>query len=392
MTFRLYNDDAYLFAFDATVVESLTHGGRPAAVLDRSAFYAESGGQPWDLGSLDGVPVNAVIDDGARVLHVLERPLAAGARVHGIVDAARRRDHMQQHHGQHLLSRAFVELLGVNTVGFHLGSELTTIDLARLVSPDEVRRAVRRANEIVQQARPVTVRTLSRAEAERLGCRVPDEAGDAVRVVDAGGFDVQPCSGTHPRTTAEVGLVLALQVERYKGATRLHFVCGGRAQDAVETRLAVIDRLGALLAAPLVELPAAAERALDELARGRKREKELLERLLRFEARELLAGAGAADVPVVVAAFDGRPAAELRALALELVATGTCVALLGTRGDAAQLVFARSKGLTADVAAALHAALDLLGGRGGGKGDVVQGGGPQVERLDEALAAAAASL
>lgn len=394
VTVRLHHDDPYALEFDARIVARLTHEGRPALVLDRTAFYAESGGQPWDLGTLGGVAVTAVIDDGARVLHVLERPLGAGVGVHGVVDRARRRDHMQQHHGQHLLSRAFVERHGVETVGFHLGSQVTTIDLARAVAPDEVRDAVRRANEVVAEGRPVTVRTLTRAEAGRLGCRVPAEAGEAVRVVDAGGFDVQPCSGTHPRTTAEVGLVLALQAERYKGGTRLHFVCGERAQGAVATRQDALDRLGAILRAPLLELPAAAERALEELARARKREKELIDRLLRFEARELLAQAapGTTGVRVVVVAFDARPAAELRALALELTRAGRCVALLGARGEAAQLVFARSKGLEADVAGALQAALPIVGGRGGGQGDVVQGGGPQVERVDDALAAATARL
>ena len=133
MTERLYLDDPALLEFDARVIARTEHESRPAVVLDRTAFYAESGGQPWDTGSLDGVRVVAVVEQDGEVLHVLERPLAA-ERVHGRVDAERRRDHVQQHHGQHLLSKAFVEVARAETIAFHLGAEVTTIDLDRPVS------------------------------------------------------------------------------------------------------------------------------------------------------------------------------------------------------------------------------------------------------------------
>ncbi|MFI4946225.1 MAG: alanine--tRNA ligase-related protein, partial [Burkholderiales bacterium] len=120
MTERLYSADPYLLAFEARVVARREHEGRPAVILDRTAFYAESGGQPWDTGTLGDARVVAVIEDGPDVLHVLDRPLA-GERVQGRVDAQRRRDHMQQHHGQHLLSRAFVVAAQAETVAFHLG-------------------------------------------------------------------------------------------------------------------------------------------------------------------------------------------------------------------------------------------------------------------------------
>lgn len=398
MTLRLFDDDPYLLEFEARVTAETEHQGRPAVVLDRSAFYAEGGGQPWDLGTLDDVPVTAVVDEGGRLLHVLERPLAraaGGATVRGRVDGQRRLDHRQQHHGQHLLSRAFVELHDVRTQGFHLGAEAVTIDLQRAVTPDEVRRALERANQVVQEARPVSVRCVGRDEALALGHAVPPEAGAVVRLVEAQGFDAQPCSGTHPRTTAEVGPIVALRSERHKGATRLHFACGRRALEAVQARLAALDELGALLSAPPEGAVAAARQTLAELAAARKRGDELLARALRGEARELLAQARPTHDgrPLVVAALGPRPAAELRALALEATGLAPCTVLLGARGDdAAALVFARTPGGSADLGAALRAALAVLGGRGGGRGDVVQGGGPEVARLDEALAAARDAL
>jgi len=129
-THLLYRDDPYLLDFEATVVARREHQGRPAVVLDRTAFYAESGGQPWDTGTLGERAVLAVVKAGDEVLHVLDA-YPASDRVRGLVDAARRRDHRQQHHGQHLLSRALVEVAGARTVSFHLGAEACSIDVDR---------------------------------------------------------------------------------------------------------------------------------------------------------------------------------------------------------------------------------------------------------------------
>jgi alanyl-tRNA synthetase len=398
MTARLHADEPDLLDFDASVVAVRDHEGRPAAVLDRTAFYAESGGQPWDTGALGEARVVAVVEHEGDVLHVLDRPLGLGL-VRGRVDAARRRDHVQQHHGQHLLSRAFVQTARAETVAFHLGSALTTIDLDRPVTAEQARAAERQANEIVWEARPVRVSWLAPEEARAQGLEPPEGEG-AVRVVDAGGYDRQPCGGTHPRTTAEVGVVLVTSLERYKGGTRVGFLCGHRALAAMARRTAVLDDLVAALSAPLEELPAAARRLKDDLVAAERRAKALLERALDGEARRLLAEAqGAAPPPpasgpalLVVAAYDGWPAADLRTLATRLVEMASCVALLGSRADKAHLVFAQSEGLPHDVPALLRTAIEMLGGRGGGRGNVAQGGGDRLERLDDALAAAAAAV
>jgi len=399
VTERLYRDDPYLLEFEARVVSRREHEGRPAVVLDRTAFYAESGGQPWDTGRIEDVPVVAVLESGPDVLHVLSAPLAA-ERVRGRVDAERRRDHREQHHGQHLLSRALLQVAGASTVSFHLGAEHSTIDLDREVTDDQVGSAETLTNEVVWDARTVAVRTVSRAEALALGVTPPVEAGDAVRLVEAAGFDRQPCGGTHPRSTAEVGVVIVLGRERYKGGSRVRFVCGHRALSLVRARNAVLDRLGALLSAPPEGLPEAATRALEGLAEANRRGADLLERALDGEARRLLASPhvgggerGSADNPALVSAiYDGWPAADLRSLAQRLVALAPCVALLGSRSDKAHLVFAQSEGLGHDIPALLRAAVLTVGGRGGGKGNLAQGGGDQTDRLDEALAAAAAAV
>ena len=393
MTERLFAIDPYLLDFEASVQARREHEGRPAVVLDRTAFYAESGGQPWDTGTLGEARVVAVLVDGDDILHVLDRRLDE-ARVQGHVDGERRRDHRQQHHGQHLLSRAFVEVAAAATTSFHLGAELITIDLDRLVTDAQTRAAEARANEVVWEARPVRVRTVTATEVKALGLVPPPGAEHGIRLVEAEGFDLQPCGGTHPRSTAEVGVILVTATERYKGGTRVSFVCGHRALAAVRRRQAVLDRLSALLSAPLDGLVEETERTREALAASERRGKELLARALDGEARRLLAeaGAGASGVAVVVAAYEGWPPEELRTLASRLVVLSPSVALLGSRADKAHLVFARSEGLSHDMPALLRPAVETLGGRGGGRANMAQGGGERVERLDEVLARAAAAV
>lgn len=393
MTDRLYREDPYLLEFDATVVASREHEGRPAVLLDRTAFYAESGGQPWDTGTIGDARVVAVIEAGEDVVHVVDRPLSPGP-VHGRVDGDRRRDHRQQHHGQHLLTRAFVETAGAETLSFHLGALTTTIDLDRPVTEEQIRAAERLANEVVWDARPVRVRTVSASEARAEGLEPPEGVTEGIRLVGIEGFDLQPCGGTHPRTTAEVGVIVATGAERYKAGTRIAFVCGHRALATLARRQAVLDQLVGILSAPLDQLPEVARKTRDDLAEGARRERHLLERVLDAEARRLLAEAPPADAPpgattVVVAAYDGWSPADLRVLALRLVSLAPCVALLGSRAEKAHVVFARSDALSHDVGALLRDAVALLEGRGGGRGPIAQGGGERVDRLDEALARAA---
>jgi alanyl-tRNA synthetase len=393
MTRRLYRDDPYLLEFDARVVAGGEHDGRPAAVLDQTAFYAESGGQPWDLGRLGEASVLAVIEaPEGTILHVVDRPLPVGQAVHGRVDGERRRDHRQQHHGQHLLSRAFVEAADASrTTSFHLGATESTIDLDREVDGRTVREAERRANEVVWEGRPVRVREVTRAEAASLGVKVPEEAGDRVRLVEAEGFDLQACGGTHPRATSEVGVVVVLGHERHKGGSRVRFVCGHRALATFHARSALLGELATVFSSSLEDLPAAGRRAVDALLEGEKQRHLLLERALEGEAHRLLAQA-AGRPAVVVATYDGWSAADLRLLAQKLVALAPAVALLGSRADKAHLVFAQSAGLGHDVPALLREAVSALGGRGGGKGDLAQGGGDRVDLLDAVLADAARAV
>jgi alanyl-tRNA synthetase len=223
VTERLYYSDSYLKTFTATVLE--TSGER--VYLDRTAFYPASGGQPFDTGTLGGVRVLDVADEGDRIAHVLEQPIATGP-IAGEIDWARRFDHMQQHTGQHLLSAVFEALAGLATISFHLGRDVSTIDLdAPSVAAETIERIERVANEEVARNHEVTVAIEDAASVE--GLRKVSERQGAIRVVTITGLDRSACGGTHVRRTGEIGCILLRKTEKIRSATRVEFVCGLRA-------------------------------------------------------------------------------------------------------------------------------------------------------------------
>src|SRR6266540_316643 len=239
MSTRIYYTDPYCLEFDATVTAIAPAAASTAApadgdsrwrvVLDRSAFYPTSGGQPFDTGTLGAARVLDVSDDSGPVEHITDAPLDVGQRVHGVIDAVRRRDHMQQHTGQHILSAAFDRLLNVRTESFHLGATSATIDLAREVTPAEIARAEEAANAVIWEDRPVAVRFVSPEEAATLPLRKEPKKDGELRLVEITEWDLSACGGTHVARTGEVGIIAVKGWERFKGASRVEFVCGVRA-------------------------------------------------------------------------------------------------------------------------------------------------------------------
>lgn len=391
---RLYYHDSYATRFEATVVERLAIGGRPAVVLDRSAFYPTSGGQPHDRGTLDGVTVEDVLvreSDGA-VLHLVDR-LPDADRVAGAVDWDRRFDHMQQHTAQHVLSQAFLRIASAGTIGFHLGAEYVSIDLdVASLAPASVEAAFELAGRLVEADAPVRAWFPQADELAALSLRKTPEVEGALRVVAIGDFDLSACGGTHVARTGEIGLIQHLRTERLKRGTRVAFLSGRRARRDYSERQAITAALSSRLTCSVGELPDAVARLEDQLAALRRDLARFREAELEREAA-LLRGAPGSR-PMVVRAWDGRPAADLRALAQQLTTQPGILALLGSAGSQAQFVFGRSGDLDVNLKPALDAALAAVGGGRGGGGRLVQGGGgpATLDEVERALAAAAAAI
>jgi alanyl-tRNA synthetase len=236
MTERLYYDDPYLTRFDARVLDSLEWEGQPAVVLDRTAFYPTGGGQPSDTGTLweggsadarDAVSVLEVVErpEDGEVIHVLSRPLDA-QEVEGEIDWERRFDLMQQHTGQHILSAVALEVLGANTVSFHLSDDYATIDLDRAPLTDEDLADVEdQANAAVFEGRQAVARFVPDEEVPSLLLRKALVHEGPVRVVEIPELDCSACGGTHVRRTGEVGLIKITRSERRGDETRIEFLC-----------------------------------------------------------------------------------------------------------------------------------------------------------------------
>jgi alanyl-tRNA synthetase len=376
MTDRLYYTDPYLRRFDASVTRAFDHEGRAAVVLDRTAFYPTSGGQPFDSGRLGDVPVIDTVDADGDVVHIVERPLAEGARVAGEIDWTRRFDHMQQHTGQHVLSAAFDRLFDNRTMSFHMGADVSTIDLQREAGAADVERAVDEANRIVWEDRPVSIRFASAEEAASLPLRKEPVREGPLRLIEVEGFDLSACGGTHVARTGVIGLVAVVGAERFRGGSRLTFVCGGRALGALRGyRDAVAGSVRALSVLP-AELPAAIERLQAEGRELRKTLRSMQDALATHEAARLLAAAPErGGVRSVVDVLEGWDANGLKAIAAAITSSGPAVVALVSSSTPALVVIARSSGATVDANAVLKALVARFGGRGGGKPDLAQGGG-----------------
>jgi alanyl-tRNA synthetase len=387
MTIHLYYDDPYRTEFDAQIVRWVEgEKGAVGVILDRTCFYPTSGGQPCDEGTLDGQAVLDVTEDQGDVVHWLAGRLT-GPSTHGCIDWPRRFDHMQQHTGQHILSQAFEQLLDAQTVSFHLGAEVCTIDLDRsTLEAAEAERVEDRANEVVFADRPVLTRIVDAEEIASLKLRKAPTVLTNIRIVEVEGFDRSPCGGTHCARTGQVGPIAIRKWERRGQETRIEFVCGWRAVRDYRWKTATVNELALAFSVKDRELAAAVQRLMQEAADSRHELQRSREELLTTEAANLLAAATAwHNVRIVCKAFAERDMAEVRKLAALLVAEPRTIALLGIGGQQARLVFARSTDVPGDLAALLRKTCQAFSGSGGGQPHLAQGGGFPGEKLSAAL-------
>jgi alanyl-tRNA synthetase len=378
VTERLYYNDAYLAEFDAIVVRVTAHDGKPAVVLDRTAFYPTSGGQPFDTGRLGAAKVVDVIEsDDDAILHVVEGHLEPGP-VRGAIDWPRRFEHMQQHTGQHVLSAAFDRVAGARTESFHLGSTSSTIDLNRTLSSADIDRAEDEANRVVWEDRPVGVRFASASEAAALPLRKESARTGTLRLIEVPDFDMSACGGTHVARTGAIGTIVVASSERFRGGTRVEFLCGVRAMRGYRTLRDAVSASVRLVSVLPAELPIGIERLQAEIKETRRELKELQGRLAGFEGASLAERAeDFGSLRGVVKAVDGWDQSGLKALAVAITARPGHVAALFSMSTPSAAVIARSPDSTLDCASVLKKLVERFGGKGGGRPELAQGGGLQ---------------
>jgi alanyl-tRNA synthetase len=390
MTERLYYTDPYLREFEAEVVgvEQL-EDGRRAVILDRTAFYPTSGGQPFDVGTLGTLRVVDVADreDDGAILHVVEGEPASGA-IRGVIDWPRRFDHMQQHTGQHLLSAAFDRLHKARTLSFHLGSVSSTIDLAREVTPREIAAAEAEANRVVWDDIPVTIRFADSAEVATMALRKESVREGLLRLIEVEGIDLSACGGTHVSRTGAIGNIAVASWEKFRGGTRVEFVCGGRALSAYRFLRDSVAESVQKLSITAQELPAGIDRLQSDAKDLKRQLKDAQSRLASFEADALASRAESRGaLRVVIEALEGWDQNGLKSIASAIVTRPAHVAVLFGPPSPAFVVVARSADSSVNAADVLKALTTKFGGKGGGRPDLAQGGGlaaPSAELVEAA--------
>ena len=390
MTERLYYDNAYLTEFDGCVLACRENGAHFDVLLDRSAFYPTSGGQPFDTGTLGNAQVIDVNVADGDVWHTVTKPLTPGTTVHGCIDWPRRFDHMQQHAADHMIASALHRLMGGVTIGLHISGDMSTIDVsmpggATRLSDEDIRRIEEDVNERIQRDVPVRCWFPEAAELAALPLRKPPTVDEHVRIVAIGEDEMVACGGTHPATAGQLGLVKIVSVTPARGKMRVAFLAGARAM-ADYRRVSEAAHQAAGMLSTGVENLAASVSALQEKLRAaefelvRLRREQLLNQADQFIAEAETFPGGAR----LIARFVEADAMLLRDLASKLIEAPGMIALLGAmNGDQAIYVFGRASDVNVHMGTLLKESALPYGGKGGGRPDFAQGGGCR-EILDAA--------
>ena len=389
MTTKLFHEDPYLQAFSSTITEHMQVSGKPAVILDQTAFYPTSGGQPHDTGRLNDVAVVDVIEDEShRIVHLLEEPIDV-RNVSGQINWQRRFDHMQQHTGQHLLSQAFISTCDAETISFHLGEESSTIDVDKSSLNFETVTAVEKlANRIIFENRQIRTHFIRSDELHRFAVRKLPSVEENIRIIEVKDFDYSPCGGTHCSYTGEIGILKIRRFENYKGGFRIHFVCGWRALRDYQHKTEILKQLSEIMSSSVSDLPKNLRKIQDHTKYLHLENNNLKKQLLQYEAQALVSELEKrGHINILKKNFKNRHPKDLKLLASKVLKFNpNTVILFGVEEEKkASLLFVCSEELTFDMGELMKTVCAMIDGRGGGQPHLAQGGGSRVEKLEEAL-------
>ena len=392
---RLYYENAYITHFEATVVEHVRQDGQTAVILDNTYFYPTSGGQPFDIGTLNNIPVHNVTireEDGA-ILHWLDSKELWQDSVTGQINWARRFDHMQQHSGQHILSQSFIQIAQAETVSFHLSDNSVTIDLGTdKLEPNQVEEAEFLANQIIWQNCPIHVRSVTVEQAKKLPLRkIPPVRSGKLRLIEIDKFDLTACGGTHVRHSGEIGMIKIVKLERQNSQLRVEFCCGQRALRNYRLKNSIVNQLANSLTTGNSEIVETVLRFKDEIKENRRLLKKQQAQLLYFEAQKMFSTSKKVGKTAVISHVfteEESDPGQLRILGNHLIKNKNVIVLFGLAGKKTQLLFCRSQDAPGEMNQLLKPALQILGtAAGGGSAMMAQGGGPATdsERVQQAI-------
>ena len=364
-TAKLYETDPYVQTFTATVLVCTPAGEQFAVQLDRTAFYPEGGGQPCDTGALGTALVTDVQEHGGVITHTGSAALPVGQTVEGRIDWARRRDHMEQHTGEHILSGTLHRLFGAENVGFHIGSPAVRMDMSVPLTAGQLAEAEAQANAVIRADAPVRCWYPAPEDLAKLTYRSKKEIDGAVRLVDAGGADLCACCGTHVAASGQVGLVKFVGWQKFRDGVRLELLCGQRALDHLSACWEQSRQIGQSLSVKPEASFAAVERMQSELLAARERAAGLEAQVFAHTAAEY---AGKGDTVLITAPLEGDGVRRL-CDAVAQTCGGRCAVFSGTDGTYRYALIHAGQ----DIRPLVKDMNETLHGRGGGRDGFAQG-------------------
>lgn len=365
-TRRLYYENVYIKEFDAEVLQCREGKNGYEIILDESAFYPEGGGQPCDTGSLGDAEVKDVQEKDGELIHYTDKALEEGAKVHGKINWERRFDLMQQHSGEHMVSGLVHEKYGYNNVGFHMGSDVITIDFSGVLDEEQLQEIEDRVNEKIWENAPVQITYPSGEELENIPYRSKKELTGQVRIVEFPGTDICACCGTHVTHTGEIGAVKFLSVVKFRHGVRVEMISGKRVIDYFSKIAKENSKVSVLLSAKPQETSKAVERLQEENFRLKGKILDMEEEIFKAEA-EKWEGAGS-----VLIFKKNMEADSVRKLTDAVMQTCCgCCAVFSDNGDGTyKYAMGEKDGNLREFTKEMNQALN---GRGGGKPFFVQG-------------------
>ena len=365
-TKRLYYEDVYIKEFRGTVTECRKTDKGYRILLDQSAFYPEGGGQPCDLGTLNDSRVTDVQEEEGELIHYTEEPLEAGTEVEGKIDWERRFDLMQQHSGEHMVSGLIHEAYGYNNVGFHMGSDVITIDFSGVLTWEQLEEIEEKVNRKIWENSPVRIFYPSEEELRTLPYRSKKELEGKIRLVEFPGADLCACCGTHVTHTGEIGAVKFLSVENFREGVRVSMISGKRVMDYLKTVNDQNRQISVKLSAKQEETAQAVERLWEENYRLKGRLLNMEQELCRTEAQRW-EGEGS-----VLLFHEGLDADGVRRMADSVMQTcaGCCAVFSRSEDGSYKYAIGEKDGDLRQFVKEMNAALD---GRGGGRPFFAQG-------------------
>lgn len=389
MTIKLYYKDAYIQSFSAKVIKN----EQDYVVLSETAYYPSGGGQPHDTGTLNNIAVTNVETIDGEIRHYLATNLPSDIEyVEGAIDWKRRFDHMQQHSGQHILSAAFDNLFGLQTVSFHLGKDSSTIDIdTSEVSEEQLQQVEELANQIILENRAIETKWVTEADLKDYKLRKATKVKEDIRLVLIPDFDDNACGGTHPTSTGQIGLIKILQTEKQKRMIRVEFVCGNRVISHLHRKQSIVSNLIQSLSSPEEKLEDTVRALLNNGKAHEKQIANLKETLLQYEAKQLIQNK---QGRLISSTFQGRTIQELQKLAKFITSESEqsiCI-LISENEDRLQLVSAKGQAVEQSMKQLMESILPFINGKGGGNDTIAQGGGEKILSSEQLLEKALSNI